>query len=179
MSAITLKGIGGKAYSVPLGLFINNQFSPARGGETFEVFNPATGENLGSVSAAQKADIDAAVIAAQTALRTTWSRTTAAQRGQLLHRLADLIERDAEELASIEAIDAGILFGDSKNMHVPQAIETLRYFAGWADKVTGQALDISDGFAYTRREPLGVCAAIVPWNAPLYVLNFRSLIHLT
>lgn len=96
--------------------------------------------------------------------------------GQRLHKhacgfsqLADLIERDAVDLASLESIDAGILYGESLQFNVPQAVDTLRYFAGWADKGAGQSLHIPDGLAYTQHEPLGICAAIVPWNAPLYV----------
>lgn len=87
---------------------------------------------------------------------------------RLLSKLADLIERDSIELASLEAIDAGILYGESLHLSVPQAVDTLRYFAGWADKGAGQSLPIPNGLAYTQHEPLGVCAAIVPWNAPLY-----------
>lgn len=101
------------------------------------------------------------------AFRGPWRAVTPAQRGQLLSLLADLIERDADDLASIEALDAGIVFGESKALHIPQATETLRYFAGWADKIAGQLLNIPQGYAYTRREPHGVCAAVVPWNAPL------------
>lgn len=88
---------------------------------------------------------------------------------RLLSKLADLIERDAVDLASLESIDAGILYGESLQFNVPQAVDTLRYFAGWADKGAGQSLHIPDGLAYTQHEPLGICAAIVPWNAPLYV----------
>lgn len=132
-----------------------------------EVHNPTTGALLGSLSAAQKDDVDAAVDAAKDALKTTWKETLPATRGQLLSKLAVLIERDADDLASLEAVDAGILFSESKNLHVQQAAETLRYFAGWADKISGQLLHIPQGYAYTRREPIGVCAAVIPWNSPL------------
>lgn len=111
--------------------------------------------------------MDIAVEAAQAAFHGPWRAVAPARRGQLLNRLADLIERDADDLASLEALDAGILFGESKALHISQATETLRYFAGWADKITGQLLSIPQGYAYTRREPIGVCAAVVPWNAPL------------
>lgn len=129
--------------------------------------NPTTGSHLASVSAAQKEDVDAAVEAGRVAFEGEWRNVSPAKRGQLLNRLADLIERDADELASLEALDAGIVFNESKQLHISQATETLRYFAGWADKITGQLLSIPQGYAYTRREPLGVCAAVVPWNAPL------------
>lgn len=153
--------------SVNTGLFINNEFQPATGGSQLEVENPTTGNQLASVSAALREDVDAAVVAAQVAFRGPWRSVTPAQRSKLLNQLADLIERDADDLASLEALDAGILFGVSKTMHIPQATATLRYFAGWADKIAGQLLSIPEGYAYTRREPLGVCAAVVPWNAPL------------
>lgn len=92
---------------------------------------------------------------------------------RLLSKLADLIERDAVELASLESIDAGILYGDSLNFNVPQTVDTLRYFAGWTDKGAGQSLHIPNGLAYTQNEPLGVCAAIVPWNAPLMITIWK------
>ncbi|EXJ72497.1 aldehyde dehydrogenase (NAD+) [Cladophialophora psammophila CBS 110553] len=93
-------------------------------------------------------------------------------RAGLLSRLADLILRDADDLATIEAIDAGILFRDSKTLHIPQAVETLRFFATLTD-TAGRSLDIPGGFAYTRREPFGVCAAIVAWNAPLMITIWK------
>jgi len=97
-----------------------------------------------------------------------WRKTQGNARQALLLKLADLVERDADELATIEALDAGVLFNESKYMNVANAIECLRYFAGWADKIDGKSLRIPNGFAYTQREPIGVCATIVPWNAPLY-----------
>lgn len=149
------------------GLFINNEFVPAISGKTLETENPTTGKPLATLAAAQRDDVDAAVAAAKAAFTGTWKTVSPARRGQLLIKLADLIDRDADELASLEALDAGILFGASKHMNIAQAVANLRYFAGWADKITGQLLDIPEGHAYTRREPLGVCAAIVPWNSPL------------
>lgn len=136
-------------------------------GNLVEIENPTTRTAIGSISAARREDVDLAVAAAQAAFSTTWKATVPAKRGQLLNRLADLVERDADELASLESVDAGILFAESKNVHIPQAVETLRYFAGWADKIAGQLLHTPRGHAYTLRQPLGVCAAIIPWNSPL------------
>ena len=152
--------------SVNTGLFINNEFVTSRDSSTIETQNPATGRILATVSSAQRGDVDAAVAAAKSALP-GWKSLSPARRGQLLTRLADLIERDTDDLALLEAVDAGILIGESKHLHLPQAVEVLRYFAGWADKVSGQSLEIPNGVALTKREALGVCAAIVPWNAPL------------
>ncbi|OAA56883.1 Aldehyde dehydrogenase domain protein [Cordyceps fumosorosea ARSEF 2679] len=149
MSEIELTGFGGRPIRVNTGLFINNDFHPAAGGATLQVENPSTGDNLATVSAAQKED----------------------PRGP--RGLADLVERDADDLASLEALEAGVLFKESKALHVTQAAETLRYFAGWADKITGQLLSTPQGPAYTRREPLGVCAAVVPWNAPLMITIWK------
>lgn len=152
---------------VQTGLFIGNAFVPAADNATINLQNPATGEFLASVSAAQVADVDRAVACAREAYQSTWRSTCPGQRRALLNRLADLIERNAKDLASLEAIDAGILYRDSRVVAVPQAAETCQYYAGWADKVDGKSMSISQGIAYTRREPLGVCAAIVPWNSPL------------
>lgn len=112
-----------------------------------------------------------AVSAAEEAFLNGWKSESPLVRAKLLNKLADLLERDTDDLALLEALDAGILFKDSKHLHVPQAVSTLRYFAGWADKIDGKLLQIPEGMAYTRREPIGVCAAIVPWNAPLYVIS--------
>jgi aldehyde dehydrogenase (NAD+) len=153
--------------TVPTGLFINNAFVPSLSGSILETLNPATGKLLGTVFAAESADIDAAVNAAETAFKNTWRDTQGNARGALLHRLADLISRDGDELAAIEALDAGVLFNESKHLNIVNAVEVLRYFAGWADKIDGKSIRIPNGMATTRREPVGVCAAIVPWNAPL------------
>lgn len=148
-------------------MFIDNEFVPATNNELLDVDNPTTGDLLAKVSAAQAIDVDKAVASSQTAFSESWLKTTPQQRRQLLHRLGDLMERDTVELASIEAVDAGMLFRDSQALSVHQATETCRYFAGWADKIQGKSMKISEGIAYTKREAIGVCAAIVPWNAPL------------
>ncbi|PYH88238.1 aldehyde dehydrogenase, partial [Aspergillus ellipticus CBS 707.79] len=167
MSAITLTGAKGRQIQVPTTLFINNEFIPSSTSETLPIENPSTGTPLATVSSASASDVDRAVQAATHALP-SWKATPGATRGALLHKLADLIARDAEDFASIEALEAGILYTDSKNINVPQAVSTLRYYAGWADKIDGKTLHLPDGnMGYTFHEPLGVCAAIVPWNAPL------------
>ncbi|KEZ43126.1 Aldehyde dehydrogenase [Scedosporium apiospermum] len=173
MSEIKVIGFGGQPVIVNTGLFINNAFRLAAGGSELNVENPTTGDRLASVSAAQREDVDAAVAAAQAAFYGSWRTILPSDRGKLLNRLADLIESNADDLASLEALDAGILFGESKALHITQATDTLRYFAGWADKITGQLLSIPQGHAYTRREPVGVCAAIVPWNAPLMITIWK------
>lgn len=153
-------------HAVPSGLFIHNEFIPSVTGQTLRVENPSTGEALGTISAAGKEDIDKAVESAKAGLQ-AWKAVPGPAKGRFLLKLADLIERDAQDLASLEAVDAGVLYTDSMGMNIPQAVGCLRYYAGWADKIDGKVLDMDGGIAYTHREPLGVCAAIVPWNAPL------------
>ncbi|RAL01411.1 putative aldehyde dehydrogenase, partial [Aspergillus ibericus CBS 121593] len=163
---------------VPTTLFINNEFTPAST-NTLTVENPSTGTPLATVSTASPSDVNHAVTCALRALP-AWKSTPGATRGALLHKLADLIERDAEDFASLEALEGGILYTDSKNINIPQAISTLRYFAGWADKIDGKTLHLPDGgVGYTFREPLGVCAAIVPWNAPLMITIWKLAPALT
>ncbi|CAG7557860.1 unnamed protein product [Fusarium equiseti] len=171
MADITIIGAGDRKIQVPTGLFINNKFIPATSSETLTTLNPTTNTPLGEVSAAQPADVDAAVSAAQEALK-TW-KASHAERRKLLNKLADLIERDAQDFASLEAVDGGMLFNMSLGFCVVQAVETIRYFAGWADKIDGQAMDFDQGLAYTKREPIGVCAAVVPWNTPLMITAWK------
>ncbi|KAL3261823.1 hypothetical protein ABHI18_003369 [Aspergillus niger] len=173
MATVTLTGTKGRQIQVPTTLFINNEFTPASTTETLTIENPSTGTPLATVSSASPADVDRAVHCATQALP-AWKATPGAIRGALLHKLADLIERDAEDLASLEALEGGLLYTDSMNMSMPQSISTLRYYAGWADKIDGKTLHLPDGgVGYTFREPLGVCAAIVPWNAPLMITIWK------
>lgn len=125
--------------------------------------NPTTKQTLATVSACQKEDVDIAVQAAKTAY-SSWRTIAPCKRAALLDKLADLVERNAPDLASLQALESGQLYRESLGLHVTQAVETLRYYAGWADKIDGETLHLTQGLAYTRREPIGVCAAIVPWN---------------
>ena len=152
--------------TVPTGLFIDNTFTTAEANKTVTIENPTTASPIGAVSAAQTSDVDRAVLSSRKA-SATWKTTPPQERRRLLNKLADLIERDVQDFASIEAVDAGMLYNMSMGMSVPQAAETCRYFAGWADKLDGQSIDYESGLAYTKREPIGVCAAVVPWNTPL------------
>ncbi|RKL18923.1 Aldehyde dehydrogenase [Fusarium oxysporum] len=162
----------GKTIRVPTGLFINGVFVASQNGSTVDVLNPLNDELLAKLASAQKVDVDLAVNAAAKALG-EWKTTSAIQRGDFLSRLADLVEQNAEDFATIEAIDAGIPYNDSLHGHVKHAVNTLRYYARIAGQITGDAIDIPNGFAYTRREPFGVCAAIVPWNAPLMITCWK------
>jgi acyl-CoA reductase-like NAD-dependent aldehyde dehydrogenase len=152
-------------------LFINNEFVEAEEAKAFPTRNPATEEVIAYIQEAQKADVNNAVKAAREAfnLGSPWRRMDASERGTLLNKFADLIVRDAVMIASLEALDAGKVFTNAY-MDVLFAEKIIRYFAGWSDKVVGQTIPVDgDFFAYTRREPIGVCGAIVPWNFPFFL----------
>ncbi|WP_433502491.1 aldehyde dehydrogenase family protein [Pseudonocardia halophobica] len=148
------------------------------GAGTFTSVDPATAEPLVEVAAADAADVDRAVAAATRALRGDWAATPPSAKGALLHTLAGLVERDVETLARLEAQDMGVPLGIARGLFVPNLVASLRYYAGWADKINGELLG-TDGYfgapthSYTRREPIGVIAAIVPWNAPLMILGWK------
>jgi len=156
-------------------LFINNEFVNSMSGKTFETFNPTTGEVIARVQEGDKADIDKAVTAARHAFKrgSVWRTVDASHRGRLLFKLADLIERDIDYLASLETMDNGKTFQDSI-WDMNAAIASIRYYAGWADKVHGKVIP-ADGkvFSYTRMEPIGVCGQIIPWNFPLFMMAWK------
>ncbi|XP_040216961.1 aldehyde dehydrogenase X, mitochondrial [Rana temporaria] len=151
-------------------LFINNEWHNAVSGRTFPTVDPSTGEIIAHVAEADKNDVDLAVQAAKQAFRlgSPWRAMDASHRGQLLNRLADLIERDRVYLASLESLDNGKPFSMSYNLDVGETIKIYRYFGGFADKCHGKTIPIDGNyFCYTRLEPVGVCGQIIPWNFPL------------
>ncbi|MBR8292681.1 aldehyde dehydrogenase family protein [Burkholderia cenocepacia] len=148
-------------------------------GEWFEKFEPCTGHLLARVAAGTEADVDRAVRAARTAFDGgPWSRLPGAARAQLLHRLADLLEHDAERFVELLAREQGRPAMEVRMMDLPMSIDTLRYFAGWADKLEGRQIP-TGGFMgrptvnYTVREAVGVAGLIVPWNAPLMIACWK------
>lgn len=162
-----------------LGLFIGGQWRPASDEGTFPVLSPATGEVLGHAAAATEADVDRAVQAARSQFDGgEWAGLSGAERGRLLWRLADLVEEDIDNLARLEAVDVGRPFGEARFAEIPLVVDTLRHFAGWADKITGSTFSLppfagADRFSYTLRQPLGVVGAITPWNAPTMILAWK------
>ncbi|XP_026741406.1 aldehyde dehydrogenase, mitochondrial [Trichoplusia ni] len=158
------------------GLFINNEWVKSSDGKTFKTENPANGQVIAEVQEAGKADVDKAVKAAKDAFKlgSPWRKMDASERGYLLNRLADLVERDRTYLASLETLDNGKPYSASYAGDVVAVIKNLRYYAGWADKSHGLVLP-SDGkyFAYTRHEPVGVCGQIIPWNFPLLMAAWK------
>ena len=155
-------------------LFIDNKWVDPVGGGEFETFNPATGEVLAKVAEGDKADVDKAVKAARKALESgPWSTMDAADRGRLMFKLADLIEQNADELATLESLNCGKTITDSKG-DMAGVSNTLRYYAGWADKVEGRTVPVRGNFlSYTLRQPVGVVGQIIPWNFPLLMLAWK------
>lgn len=158
----------------PTKLLIDGKWRDALSGKTFETINPATEEKIADVAEGDAADVDLAVKAARKAFDGPWSKMDARERGRLLHRLADLAEKNLEELAALETLDNGKPIRDSRAADLPLAIDCLRYYAGWADKLTGDTIPIRGNyFCYTRREPMGVAGQIIPWNFPLLMTAWK------
>src|SRR5262245_59277964 len=155
-------------------LFIGGKFVDSVSGKTFAAINPATGQTICQVAEADKADVDLAVKAARKALEEgPWARMDAADRGRLLFKLADLVEKQAEELAALESLNSGKTINDSRG-DMQGVVNTLRYYAGWADKVEGRTVPVRGNFfSYTLRQPVGVVGQIIPWNFPLLMLAWK------
>jgi aldehyde dehydrogenase (NAD+) len=152
--SVELKTPVAGAFQQPTGLFINNEFVEGVEKKTFEVINPATEEVICSVHEATEKDVDVAVAVARKAFEGPWRRTTPAQRGMHLMKLADLCEKNTDLLAAVESLDNGKSITMARG-DVGAAISTIRYYAGWADKIEGKTIDVNpDTFHYTRREPV-------------------------
>uniref|UniRef100_A0AAQ5X7S2 Aldehyde dehydrogenase domain-containing protein n=1 Tax=Amphiprion ocellaris TaxID=80972 RepID=A0AAQ5X7S2_AMPOC len=157
-------------------IFINNEWQDSVSGKVFPVYNPATGEQICEVQEADKADVDKAVQAARLAfsLGSVWRRMDASERGRLLSKLADLVERDSVYLATIESLDSGKPFLPTLFVDLQGTIKTLRYFAGYADKIHGTSIPMDGEYlTFTRYEPIGVCGQIIPWNFPLMMTAWK------
>jgi aldehyde dehydrogenase (NAD+) len=156
-------------------LLINNEWVDSASGKTFATINPATAEEICQVAEADAADVNKAVHAARVAFETgPWRQATASQRGLLLNRLADLIEKHADELAQLEALDNGKPYSVASAADLPLVIACYRYYAGWADKIQGKTIPVNGNyFCYTRHEPVGVVGQIIPWNFPLLMQAWK------
>jgi aldehyde dehydrogenase (NAD+) len=156
-------------------LLINNRWIESASGKTFATVNPATGEEICQIAEADAPDVEKAVHAARAAFeRGPWRKTLASERGRLLYRLAELIEKNADELAALESLDNGKPFSVAKAVDVAATAACYRYFAGWADKVHGKTIPIDgDFFCYTRHEPVGVVGQIIPWNFPMLMQAWK------
>ena len=155
-------------------LLINNKWVDPVEGKTFTTLNPATGEVIAKVAEGTGRDVDIAVKAARAALENgPWARMDAADRGKLMFKLADLIEENAEELATLESLNCGKTITDSRG-DIAGTVNTIRYYAGWADKIEGRTVPVRGKFlSYTLRQPVGVVGQIIPWNFPLLMLAWK------
>ncbi len=164
-----------------LNLLIGGQWVEAASGKTFPVYDPGTGRQIASVAEADAADVDRAVIAARAAFENkAWRDMKASDRERLLHRLADLIEANADQLAELESLDNGKSVMMARHLDVVAAVDFCRYMAGWPTKNEGATIPVSfpyvpEGkfFAYTVREPVGVVGQIIPWNFPLLMAAWK------
>ena len=155
-------------------LFINGEWREAAGRKTIEVVNPATEEVIAEVASAEQADVDAAVAAARAAFDGPWSKLSARERGRIVWKIGEKLMEKADEIARLETLHNGKPIFESRQIEVPAAAECFQYFAGWADKIHGETIPVKGNFlTYTLREPVGVVAAIVPWNFPLLLTAWK------
>ena len=156
-------------------MLIDGKWVASVSGKTFATINPATGEKICDVAEADKADVDLAVKTARKAFDDgPWTKMSASERGRLIHKLADLIEKNADELAALETLDNGKPYSDARNIDVPLTVKCYRYYAGWADKIHGKTIPVEGPFfCYTRHEPVGVVGQIIPWNFPLLMQAWK------
>lgn len=151
-------------------LLIDGQHVESASGRSFRTLNPATEEVIATIAEGNEADVDRAVAAARRAFEGAWSTMRAAERGQILFRLVELMKQHADELAELESRDAGKPIAAVLRQDLPAAIDTLTYYAGWADKIHGEVVPTRpDALTYTLREPVGVVGVVVPWNFPLMI----------
>src|SRR5205823_3631866 len=157
-------------------LLINGQWLEGSG-KAFDTVNPATGEVLTQVSEASASDVDQAVAAARKAFDEvggSWRKMSASERGKVVWRIADLVEKNIDELAELETLDNGKPIFESRYVDMPMVADVFRYFAGWATKIHGETVNtFSNAFTYTLREPVGVVGAIIAWNFPLLLASWK------
>jgi aldehyde dehydrogenase (NAD+) len=156
-------------------LLIDGKFQDSQSNKTFDSINPVTEEVIAHVAEGDAADIDLAVKAARRAFEEgPWSKMDARERGRLMMKWADLIDAHQEEFARLEVLDNGKPIAEALGYDIPSAAATIRYFAGWADKLEGKTIPVSGPyFTHTRREPVGVCGLIIPWNFPLAMAAWK------
>jgi len=157
-------------------VFINNEWRDSVSGKTFPTVNPCTGEVICQVAEGDKADVDLAVKAATDAFKlgSPWRRMDAGERGNMMYKVANLIERDRKYLAELETLDNGKPYQVAYSVDLELVLRCYRYYAGWADKNQGKTVPVwGDFFAYTRHEPVGVCGQIIPWNFPLLMQAWK------
>jgi aldehyde dehydrogenase (NAD+) len=174
MMSIAYDEVRGRSPVVPAAkdrlLLIDGRHVVSASGRTFKSLNPATGQVIATIAEGNEIDVDRAVAAARRAFEGRWRTMRAAERGHILLKWAELLRQHADEISELESLDAGKPIAAVLRQDLPAAIDTLTYYAGWADKISGEVVSARDeALTYTVREPLGVVAAIVPWNFPLMI----------
>jgi acyl-CoA reductase-like NAD-dependent aldehyde dehydrogenase len=154
---------------------IGGERSASSDGRTFDTVDPSTGQTIAAVAQGGADDVDRAVAAAREALEGKWGSLTASKRSAMMLALADAMEANADELAELESLDNGKPVGLAKVVDVRLAVEHVRYFAGWPTKIVGETIPVSQPgmHVYTRKEPVGVCGQIIPWNFPLLMAAWK------
>ncbi|KAK9770775.1 hypothetical protein SCAR479_12566 [Seiridium cardinale] len=173
--AVQLTAPNGVTYSQPTGLFIGGKWVKSSTGKVVTSVDPSTEKTIVAVQAGSDQDVNDAVAAARKALKdSSWRDLPGTERGHLLHRLAELVDEHKETLATIETWDNGKPFSVALGEDMAEVAGTLRYYAGFADKIFGQVIETTpDKLAYTIREPVGVCGQIIPWNYPLAMAAWK------
>ena len=154
-------------------LYIGGRYVTGQQEKFFETINPATGACLARIQSASQQDVDRAVVSAREGFL-QWSQKTGTERGQVLMRAAALLRERNDELAALEVADTGKPIAEASTVDVTSGADALSYFAGIAASVHGDHIQLGESFAYTRREPLGVCAGIGAWNYPLQIACWKS-----
>jgi phenylacetaldehyde dehydrogenase len=165
----------------PRQVLIDGRWVGAKSGKSFEVYDPSSGREIAKVAACEKADVDAAVAAARKAFdQGPWPRMSPSERGRIIWKIGDLILENLEELAQLESLDNGKPIAIARAADVPLAADLFHYMAGWATKIEGNTIGLSVPYtpgaqyhAYTKREPIGVVAQIIPWNFPLLMAAWK------
>lgn len=159
----------------PRQLLIDGRFQDSVSHKTFATIDPATEQIIADVAEGDEADVELAVRAARKALEQgPWATMDARERGRIMMKWADLIDAHQEELAQLEVLDNGKPINEALGYDIPSSAATIRYFAGWADKIEGKTIPVSGPyFTYTRKEPVGVCGLIIPWNFPLAMASWK------
>ncbi|KAI0998940.1 Aldehyde dehydrogenase [Podosphaera aphanis] len=171
---LELKAPNGRKYVQPLGIFINNEWIKSSNDKKIISINPTDETIITSVYAASSSDVDAAVASARSAFEdSSWRNLTPTERGNLLILLSELVLKHSEILATIETWDNGKTFASSLE-DVKEVADVFKYYGGYADKIHGQVIDTGPAkFAYTIKEPIGVCGQIIPWNYPLAMAAWK------
>ena len=176
---VTVEGLSdaaGRFLTGPHGLLIGGDRVPSAGERTFETIDPSTGEAIAEVAYGTPEDVDRAVAAARAAFdEGPWRTVPAAQRERVMNKLADLIEAHTDELAELESLDNGKPVSYARTIDLPLTVAHFRYFAGWPTKIEGEVIPVSAPklMVYTRKEPVGVCGQIIPWNFPLMMASWK------